>query len=66
MAIDTPISLGLSWPLTNPPFGGRDIYFHYGVNGYLWLESYTYKGLFHPIKNWKGPTLQPRVGDKEH
>ena len=35
MAIATPISLGLSYSLTNPPpFGGCAIYFHYGVT---WL-----------------------------
>ena len=27
----TPISLGLSWPLTKSPFGSCAIYFHYGV-----------------------------------
>ena len=25
--------LVLSWPLTNPPFGSCDIYFHHGVDG---------------------------------
>ena len=27
-----PPCIGLSWPLTNPPFGGCAIYFHYGVD----------------------------------
>ena len=28
--------IGLSWPLTKPPFGSCAIFFHYGVN-YSWL-----------------------------
>ena len=27
--------IGLSWPLTKPPFGSCAIYFHHGVTGFL-------------------------------
>ena len=30
--------IGLSWPLTKPPFGSCAIYFHYGVIFFGWQE----------------------------
>ena len=37
--------IGLSWPLTNPPFGSCAIYFHYGVH-----EKMVGNHHFHPLK----------------
>ena len=37
--------IGLSWPLTNPPFGGCAIYFHYGVYDF----DFTYVLFLHDM-----------------
>ena len=54
-----PPCIGLSWPLTNPPFGGCAIYFHYGVLQHQTLgkphESYAIS------KASVGVTLRPSV-----
>ena len=51
-------SRGLSWPLTNPPFGGCAIYFHYGVGVFVgpsWLD----------FRGWKKISAKLRFSSKE-
>ena len=53
----TPMSLGLSWPLTKPPFGSCAIYFHHSV---LLCKSEVHQNVLWFNKNhglWKFQTI---------